>query len=533
MKYNITEKDKLLLLQNDIRYKTRLFVLNRNKQIIDELEGISSFGSYSIDASSSIRRTLSFVLELDSTYSSKHIEEKLEVWIGYDFQVQIGLYDIRNEEYNWYECGTYTITSSNTSYDESSNTLSTELNDWFSKLDGTRNGQIGGVPTIVIPVTDEDNHPVTIKGAAIGVLKDNGITDYIIQDLGEFYGLPEYNADYLAYRTAYPNWNQLPYELSFHAGCTVSDILTELRDLYPNCEMYYDLYNTFCFHMIPSCEHDPVTIDNAFLQQIIVAENSESVTYHISDMKNITEVFGKVYSVDRYCEAATYTSNVYNLTLDSYQSYQNGEIIAFTAPLSSLPAQKLRINTLASIPIYREGKTEYIAEGTMEANKLYCVKITYRNNEFAADFLGTYQPHALCVLTNDENDPFYTKDYFSQKYNCSNIVFRVEKENPFAVQRLGEILDVKSGNEFDHILSDSVAVENALYYNKNSSSLNDIVTLTTAMIPWLDVNVKVSYQKQQESEPHDYIVKSVSNDFSNGTSTITLHRFYPFYFKLL
>lgn len=530
MKYNITELDKDLLRQSEVTYKYRLYVLDKEQRIVDELEGISSFGNYNIDADSVVRRTTSFVLELDSTYSSSHIEEKIETWIGYDFKMQIGVYNLSTDDYVWYECGSYTITATNTTYDATNNSLSTDLGDWFAKLDGTRNGQVGGAPTIIIPIEDESGI-ITLRQATIGILKDNGIKDYIVQDVGEFYGMQGNNPDYMEYRENNPNWNQLPYELEFNVGCMVGDMLTEIKDLYPNNEMCYDTFGNFCFNMIPSCEHDYVAITDDFLQDILVAEGSESVTYDISSIKNVTEVFGKVYDVDRFCEKCTSSSNVYTLTLEKYENYTRGEIISFTPTTTSLSSQKLRINGLTAIPIYVEGKTEYIPTGTLQANNLYCVKITYRNNEYVADFLGVFQPHVLCVLTNNENDTVYTKEYFQKKYNCDNVIFRVEEYNPFSVQRLGEILDVKSGNEFDNILSDSMALENAIYYNKKASTFNDIVTITTTMIPWLDVNTKVSYKKQQETEVHEYIVKSISNDLSNNTSSITLHRFYPLYFK--
>jgi len=163
MKYIITEYDKNLLLQSEINYKYRLYILDKNERIVDELEGISNIGNYNIDPDSDIRRTTSFILELDSTYSSRHIEEKIETWIGYDFKLQIGVYSIRDDEYKWYECGTYAITATNTSYDAANNTLSTDLGDWFTKLNGTVNGQVGGAPTILIPNLDENNNPITLR----------------------------------------------------------------------------------------------------------------------------------------------------------------------------------------------------------------------------------------------------------------------------------------------------------------------------------------------------------------------------------
>lgn len=530
MKYNVTETDKMLLQQSEVNYKYKLYIIDKSQRIIDELTGVSSIGNYNIDADSNIRRTTSFVLQLDNSYSSTHIEEKIELWIGYDFSMQIGIYDLRADDYVWYECGTYAITSTNTSYDATTNELITELSDWFSKLDGTRNGQIGGAPTILIPNLDEDGNKITIRQGTVGVLKDNNIDKYILQDIGEYYGMDLYNPDYQEYRENNPNWNQIPYDLEYNAGCCVADILTDIRDLYPNCEMYYDIYNNFCFNMIPSCDNDPVIFDNEFLQSIIVAESSESVAYDISSIKNITEVFGKTYDIDTFCDNCTFASNVYTLKLDSYEKYENNQIVSFTSPAKNTASPKLRINSLSSIPIYNEGTTEYIAVGTLEADTVYAVKLGYKDDAYVAYFLGSFQPHAICVLTADANDPVYTKKYFQDKYNCKNVHFRVEKDNPFTVQRIGEVLDVKTGNEFDNILSDSVAESNALYYNKKSSTFNDIVTLSTKMIPWLDVHMKVSYKKQQESEEHEYIIKSISNDLSGLTSNITLHRFYELYF---
>ncbi len=532
MRHVVTEADKALLLQQEIHYSYRLYVLNSKEgNVLDELNGISSIGSYQIDADSTIRRTTSFVLQLHDSYSSSHIEEKIESWIGYDFVLQIGIYSIRDGHYTWYDCGTYTITSTNTSYDAVTNTLSTELSDWFSKLDGTRNGQIGGAPTILIPNKDENGTPVTIRQAATGILKDNGIQNYIIQDIGEFYGMDSYHPDYAAYRASHPAWNHLPYDLKYSAGCTLSDILLQLRDLYPNCEMCYDVYNNFCFHMIPSCSGEPLYLDNEFLQKILIADNSESVAYDISSIKNVTEVFGKTYDVDAYCETCSFSSNVYTLNLDEYGAYERNQILSFKAPASNLASPQLRVNSLAALPIYYEGTKNAVAAKTMQKDTVYAVKIVSLETAYAAYFLGSFQPHALCVLTNNAKDNFYTKDYFKAKFNCENVAFRTEADNPFAIQRIGILLDVKSGDSFDNIISDSVALQNAVYYNKLSSTTKDTVTITTHMIPWLDVNTKVSYQKQQESKAHEYMIKSISHDLSNYSTSITLHRFYPLQFE--
>lgn len=529
MKHNITSNDKSLLLQSELNYKYRLFVLDQAKNVLDEVQGISNMGTYSINSDSSVRRTVGFTLQLDDSYYNNDIEKKISEWIGYDFKLQIGIYSLRTSDYVWYECGTYAITQTNTNYDAKTSTLSTDLSDWYAKLNGDRNGQLGGAPTISIPNRDTDGNPVTLRQAVTGVLQNAGITDYIVQDVGEFYGVEQNNPNYLQYREQNPNWNQLPFDLEYSCGAYTSQILEEIRDLYQNCEMYFDIYGNFCFNMIPSCQNDPVALDNDFLQEILLAENSESVSYDIKSISNVTEVMGKVYSVERMCESATMSGNVYSLLLDDY-TCRSGDIIAFTAPAANPASAQIRIGSQPPIPLYNEYSSTSLSPGVIAKDEICCIKILYTKGAYSAYYLGQFQPHAVCVLTGGLNDPYYTTAYFQKKYNCKNIIMRVEEESPFTVQKQGVILETLSGDKFDNILSDSTAVSNAIYYNKSHSTLYDTVSITTKMIPYLDINTKVSYRRQQDTTAHPYIVKSISNDLENNTSTITMYRFSPLYY---
>lgn len=533
MKYNITQKDKDLLLQNSLDYKYKLLVLNNNGNILDELNCIMSIGTYTIDSESDIRRTTSLILFLDESYQSMSVENKIYDWIGLNFELQIGIYNIRNDDYVWYKCGNYLITDGGTNYDATNNSISISLSDNFAKLNGTRNGQIGGAPTIEIPNVDADGNIITIKQTTEGILKsETDIKSYIIDDIGQFYGMPQNNTDYIQYRKDNPTWNQLPYDLEYEAGCTVGTILTEINELYPNCQMYFDIYNNFCFNMIPSCQYEPISLDNDFLQEILVSDNSESVTYNIQDIKNVTEVFGANYDIDRYAESCTSSTNIYTISLIDYTEYYSGDMIAFIPNTTNIANMKIRINSLSALPIYYEYTTTYIERNLLEQGKTYVLQIKKVNGEYVAYYLGKYQPHALCVLTNNANDPKYTKEYFSKKYNCDirNISLRVEENSPFAIQKIGEVLDVKTGEEFENIMSDSVALENAIYYNRKSTTINDTVTITTKMIPFLDVNLKVEYKKQQDNEVKQYVIKSISNDTESCISHIVMYRFYALYY---
>lgn len=531
MRYIITEYDKWLV-QHSGDYKYRLFIVDNDRNFLDEISGISNVGSYGINSESIIRRATSMTIVLDAQFRTESIERKLYSWIGYNFFMQIGIYDVRVDDYKWYDCGYYLITEGNTSYNATTNSLTVNLGDWFSTLDGTRNGQNGGVPIIEI-LHEVDGNPVTIRTGIVNLLRsETNFENYIIEDIGEFYGMPQNNPDYLVYRAENPQWNNIPYTLEFTAGCLLSDQLIELRDLYPNNEMYFDIYGNFCANQIPSCEYDPIVLEDEFIQSVLVADDSEQVTYDIQSIKNVTEVFGAVYDVDRYATETSFSTNTYTLTLDLYTDYSTNDIIAFKATSTNTSQSYIKINTLDSLPLYKEYTSTFIDSGLIDSDETYVVRIKKVDGTYVAYFLGQYQPHALCVLTASENDPVYTKEYFSKRYNVEekDITFRIEPESPFTIQKIGIVLDVKMGNEFDNILSSSVATENAIYQNKISSSMHDIVTITTVMMPFLDINIKVSYKKQQDKEVKEYIIKNIENNIDSCTSTITMYRFYPLYF---
>lgn len=533
MKYTVTEEDKTLFSQGTLEYKYRLSVMNKSGAIIDVLYCILQVGTYGINGESNIRRTLDATIDFDEF--AIDIEDKIESWYGLDFKFEIGIYSIRNNDFIWYPAGTYVITAANTTYNSATNTLTISLSDHFAQLDGTRNGQVGGAPLIKIPVDNDSGKKTILREALSTVLRQQGgVENMIIEDIGEFYGMESNNADYEEYRKNNPEWNVLPYDLEFDAGCTVGDQVDEITGLYPNIQKYFDVYDIFCCNMIPSCENDPVALSDDFLQEIVLADNAESVTYDIENIKNVTEVFGTTYEVDRMAEAEQCTSDgdIYSLTLDEYDKYTIGEYIAFIANVNNVDNMKLRINSLDPVPIYFENTERGVTANTMLATQTYVLQLKKVDDAWRFYWLGQYQPHAICVLTDTDNDPVYTKQYFCDRYNCKNVVLRIEPDSPFTIQKIGIVLDVKTGDRYDDIKSDTVAIENAIYENIKTSSWNDVVTLTTMCVPWLDVYEKVSWKKANSDDLNEYVIQSISHSLSSTvpTTTITMYRFHPLYY---
>ena len=542
-----TNKDLRLLYQPNLEYAIKVEVLENNA-VIDVLHGIIQGGSSSINADSDIRRTCNFTI-IPTWENDIKVNENGLIWINKDVHLYIGLKDIRTDEYVWYTQGCFVFASCAGNFDIQTNQLSITCNDYMSYLDGTKNGQIGALTTL-IPAYEENEetgevikHNI-IREAVIKTFTQLGrFKNYFVDDIGEYYAMPEHNKDWKKYREENELWNTIPYDLEFSAGCSVLSILQELVNLYPNYEMFFDENGTFIVQMIPSCYEDDVVFTNDFLQRILISEDSST---DLLTVRNVCEVWGEVIETDFYTESCTYSGNCYTCTVEGYEEkYYNGDIISIKVPSVNLDGATLNINSFGSIPIMDESTEKPITANRIEsANSVYSFKIKKKrvdgNDVIQAYLLGQWQPHAINVLTNGTVGEDYTstsgvtakrysKEYFKTVYNCESIEFTTIPDSPFTIQKLGEIRDIKQGGEFENITSDSLALARAEYENWKNSRLTDSITITTLLIPFADVNIKVEYKPNDVDEVRQYIIKSVNHNFDNGQSTLQLTRFYPLY----
>ena len=118
------------------------------------------------------------------------------------------------------------------------------------------------------------------------------------------------------------------------------------------------------------------------------------------------------------------------------------------------------------------------------------------------------------------------------KKDGTQITGRYQDDNPdspFCVAKLGPKVLVCSGGDYDKIATDYLANQRAEYECYLHTRLEDSITLKALIVPWLDVNKKIRYRSAATGETHDYIVKVVSFDLTNGTMTVGAIRFYPLY----
>ena len=129
----------------------------------------------------------------------------------------------------------------------------------------------------------------------------------------------------------------------------------------------------------------------------------------------------------------------------------------------------------------------------------------------------------------DKSELFLFFLIYQHIFNCENISFTVIEDSPFTVQKLGNRIDVKSGGEFENITSEQLALDRAEYENWKNCRLTDTVTITTKLMPFAQPFQKVTYIKNGFHELEQFIIQDVSHDLDNGTTSITMYKFYPLY----
>ena len=558
----INSRDLKIISHNIHEIRAKIEVINeKDGAILEQLEcGIVNC-SLSISADSDIRRTANLeCIPVKNKYL--RLNKSSIIWMNRIIKIHIGIYDNRYRTWHYYPFGVFVFQNYGATYDPTTNTISLALVDLWSNFDASRNGEIGGAETIIFPAYEEDidtgevikynyiRDAVITTLLQLGKLKESQLE---IDEIGEYKGMPDYNANYMEYReqskvpvkdgTLMPTWNAIPFDQEFACGTTVAEILTTLRDLYPNYEMFFDENGNFICRMIPSCYHDDIILDHSFFDSIYISENT---SIDLFSVRNVCEVWGESIETDFYTEDCTYSNNCYSCNIVGYEEkYYNGDIIGIKIPRNNIFGCALNINNFGSIPIIDENDENPIETDELEAEQIYAFKIKKKHingkDEIKAYLLGQFQPHAVNVLTNGniskENYTAqdgtvvkkYSKEYFQKIYNCKTIEFTTIPDSHFSIEELGLLLSVKVGGEYENITSDSLAASRASYENWKNSRLTDNISITTKLVPFADVNIKVSYRRKDTGEINQYIVKSVSHDLSGGITSWNLMRFYPLY----
>lgn len=274
------------LVQMKVRNtRIKVDVLNFNFQTVNSLEGYVTDGSISVDATSDIRRTCNLTLVIER--SDKMISPGGELWLDKFIRIYEGIDNPRdNGNTVWWNMGIFLINNPNTVYNVNTRTVSFEGLDLMAKLTGRRNGQLPAVATVVYAgskIADVVKQTITQLG---------GFEKYIIEDVGY----------------------TIPYDIKKDMGSTIYDLLVEIRDLYSDWEMFFDVDGVFHWQRIPDGENEPVVVDFDQLNQPLII--SDSIDVDFENVKNNIIVYGRLLDSGEQVMATakdTIESSPYNI----------------------------------------------------------------------------------------------------------------------------------------------------------------------------------------------------------------------------
>jgi len=501
--YNVTQDDIRLLKQRQKEIDVRIEIKNKDFKTLAQVSGQCVSFSYDISSDSGIRRSANLTVLLkdkDFDYSTASL-----FWIDKIVYISIGYKDMRTGKFRYYPVAHFYITENSISYSAETDELSMSLVDMMALFTGERGGNLVGKQTKIYrydtkPVEEykEGDKPITIR-------------EVIVRTVTQLGGWNKYRIDDVGY--------DIPYDIEFGAGVTVFEIIDELVNLYPAWEFFFDEEGTFICQEIPTCVNDDIVLDDAILADLII---EEPYTNSFSEVYNITEVFGKCWETDYFCESAAASGAQINATLNVENFvYQNGKYYGFTAPANNSADPKLKINSLRVCPIVHDDGTGLKA-GVMLKDESYVVK--FDNNKFY--YQGQYQIHAISTLW-DVKPSQAVQTQYKKDFNCNNMSFVVNPDNPFTINKIGQI--VNKPIEDDVIWLDKDCLDRAEYENWKTTVLTNTVSMQCISIPWLDVNQKIEHHLAKQEQTKQYIIKSISHNVMEGTMSVEMIDFYPLY----
>lgn len=562
--YNITQNDIYLLKAHKLIH-IKVYLLNENNMIIDELQGYVTSGDGSEDSTSDVRKSCNFSMHsYDETYD---IGEYNRIWLKNRVRIDLGFEDCHGEIY-WYTKGTYVFNSCSYTYDGSTRDISFQCSDLVSTINGTHKGIIiGQCPYCNIPLSECEEHRgnvfaenILIEGCKLNtdtglyegndiktvvedLLKQNGIKEFRVDTIGQVSCLQGYAVNWKQNRidtgttqeeankaestksddleNDHGTWHMIPYDMEFDYNSTLWDILIKIRDLYPGYEMFFDKDGMFIFQLIPICHHDIDVLDYSIMEGLVISENTD---YDLTTVRNATKVYGQSIEPDRYTEECMLSTGTYennnvttlSPTFDMTFAYSGDIVVGLLFPEINEEQKQLDAYIMINdetYPIVLRKATVIEDENEVAKNIIEYdnIKYSYFNNEdmYCFKYLSSQK---LWV---------YAGMYQIEGYYENN-----DPDSPFAIDKIGYRLQIKSGGEYDDITTSTLAQERAEYENWLVSRLTDSITLETVIIPFLEVNQKIQYKKLSNGSVDSYIIKSLSYSYTEGTMTITMNKFY-------
>ena len=563
----ITEQQYSIVKQPYRELYCKVNLLNYQFQVVDDISGVVLSDTWTISATSDIRRTGTLVILPDNDEAYK-IQAGSKIFLDKYVQVYIGIKDETTDEIVYNNMGIYLINNPTHTFDSTNNSITLQLVDLMAKLTGLRNGNLAGYEYQLKEGQD-------VKEIIVAVLAEVGFNNYNIEiDEGDY--------------------QTIQFDMSVDGTATLYDILKTINEnQYINYQMYFDVDGIFHFNHIPSGKDAPVMVDDDIWRYAYI---SHEVTTNYEDLKNDIVVLGKTHTASKYSNDCTLNDHTFIMSSASVKREKNHIKLAFTTPENMTPTVDgeqyyLNLNNYGSYPLRTTlGSLHF----KMLPNTYYVVRLQNFGRESlsligaqntttytlkkalplddmgvtASDIVGWYvsalakslneaiTENAKIVSYNEQNltitlsksintdkawtgrlcymyNPNTTKTYW-QFMGENQPRAEIKDENPsspfYVNGSVGDIRIVLSGGDYDNISTNELAMERAQWELYTRCRLNDNLTLTCLPIYWLDVNWLVNITLPTENEVKPFIIKEISiSSGTTATQSITLVSYYDFY----
>lgn len=561
---NITEEQYSVVKQpyRDLYCKVNL--LNYQFQVVDEIGGVVISDSWTISATSDIRRTGTLVIAPNDD-DAYRIQAGSKIFLDKYVQVYIGIKDNTSNNIVYNNMGIYLINNPTHAFNSTNNQISLQLVDLMAKLTGLRNGYLAGYDYQLKEGQD-------VREIIIAILAEAGFNNYNI----------EIDED---------DYQTIQFDMSINGTGTLYDILNTInQNQYINYQMYFDVNGVFHFNRIPMGSQDTVMVDDDIWKYTYI---SHEVATKYEDLKNDIIVLGKTHTASQYSNDCVLSENTFTMTSASVKREKNHIKLSFTTPSDLSPTKPwkqyyLNLNNYGAYPLKTSlGEINF----SLKPDTYYVVKLQ-NFNRWSASLIGAKNTTTYTLkskITDLENDSDIVGCYISKNakslleavaeniritnYDSENLTLTTSEtlnsdqalngglfyiystnvsdtywqfmgeyqpraeikeenpESPFYVNgSVGDIRIVLSGGDYDNISTSELAYQRAKWELYTRCRLNDSLTLNCLPIYWLDVNWLINITLPTEKVAKPFIIKEIS--ISSGvtaTQTITLMSFYNFY----
>lgn len=251
---------KLSLLQNFFTTENGNEVRKFKK--IDEIQGYSIGGSISIDGNSSHRRSCS--VNMIVWDDNIRIAEDSKIWMDKWVKIEIGITHLLTNEIVWFQKGIFAVYSPSVGFSATTNELSFQGVDLMGMLDGTLGGVLEN--NTIIPAGTPVNDAIKTTVSYFGKISESDI--------------------YLE-----SNNFTIPYDIEKSATDNVYSILDEIRELYMDWEIFFDVNGRLVYQKTPS-KNFIADLGSEIVSFSFIEENEMVVDYKKD--YNFQNVFNKI-----------------------------------------------------------------------------------------------------------------------------------------------------------------------------------------------------------------------------------------------